>query len=200
VEGLEGRALLSNLIVNGDFEAVTTGSNPIFPSISDYRYEHNANNIQFGPTANPLDAAEYTLITNPSQIHYLGVRYGDHTTGTGRMMVLNGATTANVMVWSQTVGVSQGTTYTFSTWISTWISGDPARLEFSINGTTIGTASPPSTGGVWQEFSTTWNSGSNTTATIRIDDRNTEGNYNDFALDDISLTGSDEPDLAVTPP
>jgi hypothetical protein len=50
-----------------------------------------------------------------------------------------------------------------------------------------------STGADWVQFSSPWNSGTNTTATLSIIDTN--GNYDasgdDFALDDISFSTSE---------
>lgn len=71
------------------------------------------------------------------------------------------------------------------------------RIEFSINGSPVGTATAPASTGVWQPFAADWNSGASTSATITIVDLNTAFSGNDFALDDISFVGPD-PDLAAT--
>jgi hypothetical protein len=129
----------------------------------------------------------YAIVSDPYRWHTLATSYGDHTTGSGLMMAVNGATIANQIVWSQTVSVSQNTTYTFSGWVSSWFSASPAVLEIRVNGNAIGTVTAPSTTGVWQPFSFTWLSGSSTTAVLSIVDLNTDYTGNDFALDDLSF-------------
>ncbi|MGA3213238.1 MAG: hypothetical protein ABSD20_18190 [Terriglobales bacterium] len=122
--------------------------------------------------------------------------FGDHTTGTGMMMIVNGGTDSGALVWSETVPVSPKTNYRFSFWGATLNadSGSPASIQVKINGASVGKgnvfpgASPPA-GGAWTRFTVTWNSGPATTATISLFDLNTSTGWNDFALDDISLTG-----------
>jgi hypothetical protein len=64
----------------------------------------------------------------------------------------------------------------------------PAILQFSINGIQLGTPfTAPAALYTWQQFSTTWNSSTNTTATICIVNQNTATSGNDFGIDDISF-------------
>jgi hypothetical protein len=160
-----------NLIVNGDFEAGNTGFS------SDYTY--SPGNI--GPQG------VYDVLSDPSSAHPLATSYGDHTSGSGLMMAVNGATTAGLAVWSQSVAVTTNTDYAFSAWVASWWHDSPAELQFLINGNPVGIFNASSTTGDWQEFSTTWNSGSDTTATVEIVDLNTDSGGNDFTLDDLSL-------------
>ncbi|MGC4036374.1 MAG: PKD domain-containing protein [Chitinophagaceae bacterium] len=161
----------SNLITNGDF----SGGNASFTS----EYNYAANNTTEG---------QYTVGTNPSTWNASLSSCKDHTSGNGKMMLVNGAPVAGVNVWKQTVTVTPNTNYAFSTWIDALYTPNPAQLQFSINGNTIGnliTASLPTC--TWTQFYTTWNSGSNTTAIISIVNKNTQIQGNDFALDDISF-------------
>jgi hypothetical protein len=112
------------------------------------------------------------------------------------MMVVNGSDTPNLIVWSEpNISVTPNTTYIFSAWVATVCCGpsvtvnpSPAQLLFSINGSPIGgTFNSPAAAGTWQQFSTTWDSGSNTSLTLTIVDQNLALSANDFALDDISL-------------
>lgn len=180
IEQLEDRSVPSNLIANGDFDHGDSGFTTAYRQASG-----SAINLQ-----------EYLLVTDPGPYNYLGVHYGDHTTGTGRMMAVNAAAVPDVVVWSQTVAVSSNTSYDFEAWHSSWVSGlagPTAPLDFWVNGTSIGTATAPTAGGVWQRFAGVWNSGSNTSATVTIvvPDPEPNGNGMDFALDDISLRGPD---------
>ncbi|MDN3657170.1 PKD domain-containing protein [Ferruginibacter paludis] len=160
-----------NTIVNGDFSAGNTG----FASAYNFA------------TPN-ITEAQYFVGTNPQNWNGGLSPCGDHTTGSGNMMLVNGAPTADVLVWSESVAVTPNTNYAFSTWIQALYTPNPAQLSFSINGGDVGTlitASLPTCS--WTQFYTTWNSGNNTSAKIAIVNKNTFVQGNDFALDDISF-------------
>lgn len=163
----------NNLIANGDFE----GGNSDFSS--DYVF-------------NPGDLVPegyYDVLDNPQDDHPGFQPCNDHTSGSGNMMVVNGAGTPNQDVWCQTVSVMPNTQYAFSAWVTTVVAASPALLQFSINGQTIGPIfSAPSQTCVWQNFYQIWNSGSASSATICIVNMNTTLGGNDFALDDISFS------------
>lgn len=160
-----------NLITNGNFSAGNSG----FTSA----YNFAANNTTEG---------QYFVGTSPQAWNPSLSNCGDHTSGNGNMLLVNGSPVANVNVWSQTINVSPNTNYAFSTWIQALWPPNPAQLQFAINGRDLGspiTASLPTC--TWTQFYTTWNSGANTTATISIVNKNTQIQGNDFALDDISF-------------
>lgn len=163
------------LVSNGNFSQGNTGFS------SSYTY--------FNQTP-PPDMGEglYAVVANPNSIHNGFSACPDHTTGTGNQMVINGATQTNITLWCQTITVQPNTDYLFSTWVQSVSAGNPAVLQFSINGVNLGTTfSPPLATCQWAEFFTTWNSGSNTTASICIVNQNTSFGGNDFSLDDISF-------------
>lgn len=167
-------AASANLIINGDFEAGTTG----FSS----SYSHSPGNI--GP------AGSFDTIANPASAHSLATSYGDHTTGNGLMMAVNGSTTPGDLVWGQTVSVAAGATYDFAAYISSWFPASPAQMVFSVNGSTIGALTAPTMTGEWELAFATWNSGTSTSALIEIRNANTASGGNDFALDDIYFGGA----------
>lgn len=177
------------LVVNGDFSMGTTGFT------SDYV-------PGFGGTYGLLSAAgTYAVSTNPQLTHVNFQSFGDHTTGSGSMLVVNGAQILDQSVWCETVNVTPNTDYAFSAWIASAVASNPAELIFAINGVTIGDPLlAPFATGQWVNFYSVWNSGSNTTATICITNQNALDSGNDFALDDISFapfcTYSD--DIAIT--
>lgn len=161
----------SNLIVNGDF---SQGN-------SDFTSAYNF--------ANPnVTEGQYFVGTNPQIWNGSLSACGDHTTGNGNMMMVNGSPAPDVNVWEQTVTVTPNTNYAFSTWIQALWPPNPAQLQFSINGKDAGTlitaVIPTCT---WIQFYTTWNSGNSTSAVISIVNKNTAVQGNDFALDDISF-------------
>jgi gliding motility-associated-like protein len=166
-----------NLVANGDFEGGNTG----FASGYTYR----------APPCPILFEGEYSVYTDPFGVHGGFTSFGDHTTGTGNMMIMNGSPTPTD-VWCQTIPVTPFTDYDFSAWIancsSVTVGPDVPTLQFKINGVLIGTptviSSPPAT---WVNFFQVWNSGVSTTATICIRDLNTTLAGNDFVLDDITF-------------
>ena len=131
----------------------------------------------------------YTVGTSPSQYHSLWPSFGDHTTGDGGMLIVNGSPLEGVLVWSATVDVDADTQYDFSAWAASVFWNSPANLAFSINGTVMDAPFLlPSETGTWQRFSAGWYSGKDTTAFLSVVDLNTVRFGNDFALDDIALT------------
>jgi len=184
-----------DVIVNGDFSAGNTGFS------TDYAFIPN--NSTFSQFAYSVTTAPSNFEPGTAPTWFSSC--GDHTTGTGNMMVVDAASSAGKRVWSETVPVLPSSTYTFTYWIqsvsdtsashSTQIS--PASMQTTINGTTAsitGTnpAAAPSTiiCGNWKQVTQTWSSGANTSATINLIDVNLAVIGNDFAIDDISFTTS----------
>ncbi len=172
-------SITGGLVTNGDFSAGNTGfvSNYILGTGGSY-----------GALSNP---GTYSVTTNANLAHTNFYSFGDHTSGTGNMLVCNGSSNANDIVWSQTITVTANTSYNFSSWVASTentSSGSEALLQFSINGSLIGPVfHAPLTGGTWANFFVNWNSGTATTAVITIVDQNISGGANDFALDDIDF-------------
>lgn len=186
---ITGRYISDNIVTNGDFENGNTGFT------SGYSY-YTTNSNTWG-----IIGAEgsYTVNTSSAIVHNNFGEYPclDHTygNGTGKCMYVNGAGTANTTVWQQVISVQPNTDHIFITWVASLAQGQTsgasslARLQFSINGQTIGDIfTAPATTAQWQQFYQIWNSGNSTTATIRILNQNTAGSGNDFALDDISFS------------
>ena len=161
------------LVVNGNF----SGGNNGFTS--QYTY------CNYSQCLYP--EAYYAVGTNPNFFH--SDFYGfDHTTGTGKFLIVNGAGTANVSIWCETVAVQPNTTYIFSYWISSMVTGSPAILKVSMNGVlTGGFCNAPAALYTWTQCSVTWNSGSNTSVDLCIVNFNTALGGNDFGIDDISF-------------
>jgi hypothetical protein len=176
-----------NLIVNGDFEAGNTGFS------TGYTY-----------TTDLIEQSCYAIDILPDGHHstrpYDIASHGDHTSGQGNMMIVNGSTTPDVTVWEQTVSVSPNTSYEFSIWVSNWINWNvnPAHLEYFMNNVSLGSTFVPDAPAPgedpWINASYLWQSGfETTTATIKIVDIETAFSVNDFAIDDISLSQTPEP-------
>lgn len=159
-----------NIIVNGDFEAGNTGFST--------GYTYSPGNIH-GP-------GTYDIVTDPQLSHASATSFGDHTTGSGYMMAINGSETAGVSLWLQPVSVIPDALYTLSFWVANWYPSAPTTLDVQINGTSVGTITPSGVG-IWQEFTADWLSDAATSASIGIVSMGTAYSGNDYALDDISF-------------
>jgi len=188
----------ANLIINGDF---STGGYPGTGFTSDYLYFAQPVSPATGyttPKSSLYDEGTFGVGTNPSLYHGSWANFGDHTTGTGNMMIVNGDTQANVDVWASPVpsgslAVTSGQTYYFGAYLTSVYPEtglgpiSPATLAFSINGTQIGSDFTLSANvGTWQLFYVPWVANA-AYADISLINRNTAISGNDFALDDISF-------------
>jgi len=176
-------AAAANLITNGDFEAGNTAF------YSDYAYM----------VGNFWGEGTYGVDTDPHNGHSLFSSYGDHTTGQGQMMVVNGMGTENAVVWGQSAfNIVQNSDYTFTFWMASAHPDSPAQLAARINGDWLSpVAQATSTTGQWTQYSYVWNSGAATTANVELINRNLAWQGNDFTLDDISFNGAAVPEPAT---
>ena len=172
VLALAAPASAASLLVNGSFELGSAGFSSGYVANSDCWGE-----------------GTYFLTGSGSDCHPLWSAFGDHTSGTGTMMVVNGATSSGVEVWAVEVNVLPNTDYVFSGWLATVYPRSPSSLQLSINGVTLGIAlDAPAAVGQWQPVSGTWNSGSATFARLVLVNSNLDWGGNDFALDDLAFT------------
>ncbi|MBQ9547526.1 MAG: VCBS repeat-containing protein, partial [Bacteroidales bacterium] len=118
----------------------------------------------------------------------------EHTTpllNSGKFMVIDGSETANHLVWRQSIDVKPYTEYIFSFWATRLTSSNPAKLQTVINNVAVGEVlvppSPATESGNWVQRYFIWNSGSSTTADIKIINQLGLASGNDFGIDDISL-------------
>jgi hypothetical protein len=173
----------SSIVTNGNFSSGNTGFT------SSYSYKTTASPCSGCCCGALSNEATYGINTNAHNLHTNFDAFGDHTTGSGNMLIVNGASVANVTVWKENIAIIPNTNYVFSAWATSVNPAAPAILQFSINGSPLGgTISLSSTlaDGVWQYFTTTWNSGSTSgSVPIALVNQNTASNGNDFALDDI---------------
>lgn len=165
----------ADLIVNGDFSADNAGFT------SEYNFLASGTSKQPG---------SFATRTDPHLFNTDLASFGDHTTGTGKMMVVDGDLAGVLVVWTERLAVMPNTEYHFSAWAASTFETDPAILRFTANDEVLGEdAFLPSETGSWQNFSATWNSGARTQVDLRIFDLRAKSLGNDFALDDISFNG-----------
>jgi hypothetical protein len=149
------------------------------------------NDYFFFPAGVSEAPSTYAIRTNSQDFNPGYTLFNDHTTGTGRMLLVDGYHFPNKVAWTETVGTSTNTAYTFSAWATASDPVNPAVLAFLVNGVQVGADFVLSTNaGQWQRFMATWDSGTSTQAVISIVDTNIAGPGNDFALDDLSFTAN----------
>ena len=175
-----------NLLSNGDFSAGNTGFT------SDFTYVSGPNSL--------IPEGVYTISTDPFHEHPYATSFKDHTTGIGNMFAANGAFTTS-SVWCETISVTLNTNYSLSAWFANWCTPNFALIQFEVNGVAVGTkVQLPGIVGVWFQISVVWYSGTSNSATVCINDQQTTGNGNDFAIDDISFTSLITPVLNLKVP
>lgn len=195
----------ANLIVNGDFEAGNNGFSSDYlyfakPAIPASSYSN--------PKASLYDEGTYGVGTDPASYHISWASFGDHTTGTGNMMIVNGATTGNVPfhVWKSTASVTAGQTYYFSAFMTSVYPPPvgsnpvaPAILQFSIDNNNIGSAVFLAGGkvGNWQQFFVPWTATVSGTVDIALVNNVLTAGGNDFAVDDILMNTTPIPEPAT---
>jgi len=169
-----------NLVLNGDFEAGDTDFT------TDYTY--------VPPPYNPLTSlwpeGVYTVDTDPQHGHANFWSFGDHTTGSGNMLIVNGHPALDKRVWEQTIPIFPNATYVLTYYVQACVSvlqRERAMIECSVNGIILGISAFPTEPGTWTEVSYSANSGTNTSATIALEDLNILRPGNDFVIDDISV-------------
>lgn len=179
-----GYSILSssqNVVYNGGFEDGNTGFNSNLNYITPYTITGGC--------------GDYTITDN---VKGFWMRYSHSSTaysGTN-MMIIDGGTSPNSIIWQQNVQVEPHTYYAFSAQVMSCLTsnsyGQYALLQFSVNGTQLGPIfHSPSKLYNWTQYYQIWYSGDNTTATLTILNQNNSGNGNDFALDEIRFDALD---------
>lgn len=165
---------LVNLVQNGDFSG-SGGFN------TGYTLNNNPS----------LQSGQYWIGSNPSTINAGFAACGDHTSGSGNMMVVNGSTNPNVPIWTQTYTMAPNTTYKFEYWVASLSTASPAQLisVLQINNVLYGSNEfAPVTTCTWEKKCRVWTTNASpATITISIYNQNIATTGNDFAIDDISF-------------
>jgi len=173
----------SNVITNWNFEDGNQGFSTDYVFVD----PSNTGTWTLGPEKT------YTVSTDPHLYHSAWTGFGDHTTGSGKMMIINARRSdqgPDEVIWEQTVPVAPNTAYTFSYWIALSHPDNPPRLETYINGVLVGTKDMSGPTGQWVQVTYDWFSDDTTEATIQFVDATVEAWGDDFVLDDIELCGT----------
>jgi len=190
-----------NMLINGDFESGGSGLGFIV---------NGPGYTLINPPYTGTVPGNYTFATDPQVVNPIFVSGGDHTSGTGKMLIIDATTMGGSRFWrpgntgGSICGITIGTVYTFSFWVK------------SISTTTVGLATQPNIGffllggnnvnpanlntvvqlpaAGWQKVLYTFTATS-TCINIELFNNNTSAVGNDFAVDDFYLAA---PPLPVT--
>lgn len=168
-------ALATELVVNGDFSAGVSGFTTdyvIAPAHSDA-------------------LGDLYLTTNANFICGCFASRTDHTTGTGNLLVFDGAENAGVEFWRQTISVVANSDYNLSFWLANLgASGPTPSISARIDGIEVAASGGLPYDNAWRQFGTTFNSGASTSLVLSFVDTANTHQYNDFAFDDVSVRGA----------
>jgi len=167
---VKGTSQISQMATNGNFSSGNTGF------LTAYTY--NATSI--------WNEGTYAVGPNPSAVHPNFGSWGDHTTGTGNYMLVNGSTGGNKILWRQIVSFPPGVQVTVKWWMLTFVT-PPGSLQLKLAGTNIGNpVSTPNSTGSWSQATRTFTVPASGSATINLVTTSAALSGNDFGIDDIS--------------
>jgi hypothetical protein len=192
-----------NLISNGDFE--------LGPSVVGFVTNGDGYRQLIAPYSGTTVTGDFAITTNPSLINTASfIPSSDHTSGSGRMLVIDGTTTTgNPRFWKAgntgagATGLVVGATYRFSFWIksvSSLVTGTSSQADIGLqtngSGLTLisGSTQAPLPQLGWRQVVYSFTATA-TTATIELWNNNTSAVGNDFALDDFSLVACLSPNV-----
>lgn len=160
----------TNLVNNGNFESGNSG----------FTHEYN-----YGTPGGTFGPGWLSVGTNPLAYNGAWTPCGDHTTGSGNQLIVDGHTSANAKVWCQNVSVTPGKTYAFRFYVQSVYPVAPAILIATANNTPFGNVQAAGLCD-WQMFEACFTA---TSASVELCIRETSGVGfgNDFTIDDISL-------------
>ena len=165
VQGIDNR----NIIVNGDFEGGNSG----------FTHEY-----QYGNPGGPFGPNNLSVGPNPMAYNNSWTPCGDHTSGMGNQLIVDGSTVAGRAVWCQQVPTTAGRMYQFIFSVQSVFPNNPGQLVVEVDGVGIGNVSA---GGIcsWNDFDACFTARSGLTE-ICIRETTGDGFGNDFAIDDIA--------------
>jgi hypothetical protein len=87
------------------------------------------------------------------------------------------------------IAVRPNSTYTFSFYLANDNAINNASIQPVIDGVALSSGVTPTGVGTWEQFSFSWNSGTNTNANLELTDLASNPTGNDFGVDTIAFTG-----------
>ena len=168
---VKGTSQISQMATNGNFSSGNTGF------LTAYTYN----------TTSIWNEGTYAVGPNPNAVHPNFGSWGDHTTGTGNYMLVNGSTGGNKILWRQIVSFPPGVQVAVKWWMLTFVT-PPGSLQLKLAGTNIGNpVSTPNSTGSWSQATRTFTVPASGSATINLVTTSSTLSGNDFGIDDISF-------------
>lgn len=112
---LSAVSVQANMIANGDFES------GISDFTTDYTYVTNVN-------------VDGTYTVDSTVPNGWAPGFGDHTSGSGNMMIVNASTVTTDSFWTQAASTSEGVEYTFSGWVSSLTYAPTPIIQLKVDG------------------------------------------------------------------
>jgi hypothetical protein len=167
---MSGNLTAQNLVANGNFDAGNSGFTSEYPF-------SNINSTE----------GQYGIVTDPKSWNGSMNSFGDHTSGAGNMLIVNGKSDgSSAVLWTQQINVVPNHVYFFSAWAANVSSRQPSTFVLRINGVIQQpTTTLPTQPALWLNYTTIWNSDVSTSALLEIVIVSTEVIGNDTAFDDI---------------
>lgn len=184
-----GGSAFGELITNSNFSGGTAG----------FRSDYSVVTWN-GGGFDDQEEQEIGVVSSPQMWNPDFAEFGDHTTGSGLMLIANGAGDEYQRVWWQTIPIELGTTYNVSFWAANASDTTPANLAFDISYDLYNTANLVSldlTGagvGSWVQGTGQFTATLTGNVKLWIRDTVQASAGNDFALDDISVTTAHLPE------
>jgi len=178
--GLACAPAFAALVINGDFESGNSG----FTSGHAFVPYASSAMLAAGET-------RYTVGTAPLDTHAYWVNPAGST---GNMLIVNGATAPDVLVWQQTItGATAGTPYSLSASFADIAPccGNPASVRFSVDGSPIGAANTVNST-AFAGYETTFTAPA-ASFTLALYNSQTAAYGNDFAVDNVQVAAVPEP-------
>lgn len=162
-----------NLLQNADFESGNQGF------ASDYQYSATTG-------ASP---GSYTVGSNPEAWNAAFASCVDHSSGTGNMLLVNGSTTAGQVIWEQSVAVTPGSQYEFTSFLQKISAVEFPGIRLLVNGESVPLAGSLSNIACnWDELRANWFSAGSAVAELQLISLVDWADGNDFALDDLQFS------------
>ncbi len=187
----------TSLIINGDFESGNTGFTSAFTA-------NNGTGL-CNAGANSCGAylcqGGYGIATTPTPCNPTwSTNIHDHTTGTGKMMMVDFPASGSNNIWCQNVNLTAGATYCFGAYyinlLPTGTNQPTPTFTYTQNGTAIGNSNTIPENEQWNFTGVQFNATTTGVVTMCIKNLNAGGVGYDVGIDDIALREI----VAGTPP
>lgn len=168
---VEGKSTVIQQATNGNFSSGNSGF------LTNYTY--NATSI--------WNEGTYAVGPNPNAVHPNFGTWGDHTSGSGNYMLVNGSASGTKILWRQVRSFPPGVQVKMRWWMLTFVT--PAgSLQLKLFGNNVGsTVTTPASSGVWQQATRTFTVPASGNVILNLMTLSSAVAGNDFGIDDVTF-------------